>query len=168
MMEAVLRELRWDDMPEEARKLFQAFRTPGVGEKLIMQDNVFIEQFLPTGVIRKLSEVEMNAYREPFLKPQDRKPVWRWPNELPIEGQPADVVVEISANLDYLSSSPVPKLLVAVEPGAISRVEFIEWCRSYFKNLEVLSVGPARHFAQEDQPDAIGKAIANWRARVLG
>lgn len=166
-MEALLIEMKWSDMPEASRSLFQAFRTPGAGEKLIIQDNVFIEQLLPSVIMRKLSEEEMNAYRTPFLVPEDRKPVWQWPNELPIEGKPADVVEAIKANAAYLSSSPVPKLLLTFEPGAIMSAGLVEVCRANFKNLEIRPAGKGLHFVQEDEPEAIGKAVAEWRSRVL-
>jgi haloalkane dehalogenase len=166
-MEALLREMKWDDFPEPARALFRSFRTPGIGEKLIIEDNVFIEQLLPGAISRKLSQDEMNAYRAPFLKPEHRKPLWRWPNELPIEGQPADVIEVIKANAAYLGSSPAPKLLLTFEPGAIMRPELVDWCRANFKNLEVRAAGKGLHFVQEDEPDAIGKMLADWRSRVL-
>jgi haloalkane dehalogenase len=166
-IEPLLREMTWDDLPEGARSLFQSFRTPGVGEKLIMEDNVFIERVLPSMIMRKLSNEEMNAYREPFPTPADRKPIWRWPNELPINGQPADVVDVIKGNAAYLHSSAVPKLLLTFEPGAIMRPEVIEWCRNTFRNLEIRPAGKGLHFVQEDAPEAIGEGIAQWRTRVL-
>jgi haloalkane dehalogenase len=166
-MEALLREMTWNDFPENARALFQSFRTPGVGEKLILDENVFIEQLLPGAILRKLSAEEMDAYREPFLKREDRKPVWRWPQELPIEGQPADVVEAVKANAAYLSSSEVSKLLLTFEPGAIMRPDLVDWCRANIKNLEVRAVGKGLHFVQEDEPDSIGRTIAEWRQRVL-
>jgi haloalkane dehalogenase len=167
-MEALLNEMTWDDLPEDARALFQAFRTPGIGEKLIMEDNVFIEQVLPNMVVRELSNEEMNAYRAPFPTPKDRKPVWRWPNELPINGQPAEVVQVIRENAAYLSSSPVPKLLLTFEPGVVMHPEIVELCRKNFRNLEIRPIGKGLHFVQEDEPEAIGDAIAQWRKRVLG
>jgi len=166
-MEAIVREMKWSDFVENARELFQSFRTPGVGEKLILEDNVFVEQLLPGAILRKLTDEEMDAYRAPFLKPQDRKPVWRWPQELPIEGQPADVVEAIKANAEYLRSSPVPKLLLTFEPGAILRSELVEWCRANFRNLEIRAAGKGMHFVQEDEPETIGKTIAAWRSRVV-
>jgi haloalkane dehalogenase len=104
-MEPLLREMTWDDLPEGARALFQAFRTPGTGEKLIMEDNVFIEQVLPSMIMRKLSNAEMNAYREPFPSSKDRKPVWRWPNELPINGRPQHSLNPLALSLPYFLQS---------------------------------------------------------------
>src|SRR5262249_346265 len=135
--------------------------------KLILDDNVFIEQLLPGAILRKLTAEEMDAYREPFRKREDRKPVWRWPQELPIEGQPADVVEEIKANAAYLGSSQVPKLLLTFDPGAIRRPKLGGWCRPNLKNLQIRPAGKGLHFVQEDEPDAIGKAIADWRTRIL-
>ena len=113
------------------------------------------------------SAEEMDRYREPFRDPASRKPVWRWPNELPINGHPADVIHVIRENAAYLSSSPVPKLLLTFEPGAIMRPEIIEWCRATIANIEIRAGGRGLHFVQEDAPEAIGDAIAEWRTRVL-
>lgn len=167
-MEAILREMKWAEWQEPGRSLFQQFRTPGAGEKLLIEDNVFVEQILPGAILRKLSEAEMNAYREPFLKPADRKPIWQWPNELPIEGRPADVIEMIARNERYLSAAPVPKLLLTFEPGAIMRPELAQWCRERFANLEVKPCGKGLHFVPEDEPDSIGRAIADWLKRKLG
>lgn len=167
-MEPLLREIRWNDFPDNMRSTFRAFRTAGVGEKLIIEDNIFIEQILPGAILRRLDDSEMNAYREPFLKPANRKPVWRWPNELPIEGHPADIVETIKGNQVYLGSNNVPKLLLTFDPGLLMRPELIEWCRKNITNLETRPAGKGLHFVQEDEPDAIGNAIAEWRRRKLG
>lgn len=80
----------WEDFHQSpaARETFRKFRTPGEGEKLILEHNAFIERVLPGSVIRELSEEEMAAYRAPFPTPQSRRPIWRLPNELPITGRP--------------------------------------------------------------------------------
>src|SRR5437764_2589014 len=49
----------WDDFPAAARETFQKFRTPGVGEQMILEGNAFIEGALPAAMIRKLTDEEM-------------------------------------------------------------------------------------------------------------
>ncbi len=166
-MEAIVKPLTWQEWPEAARDVFRGFRTPGVGEKLIFEKNVFIENVLPGSVLRKLSAEEMDAYRAPFRDPKSRTPVWRWPNEIPLEGEPPDVVAIVTAYGKWLGESDVPKLLLAFEPGAILGAELVEYCADHFRNLEVRSLGEGSHFVQEDQPEAIGDAIREWRRRVL-
>jgi len=161
-MEAVVRPVTWSEFPEQPRGLFQAFRTPDVGWDLIANRNVFVENVLPGSILRKLSEEEMNRYREPFLDPASRKPVWRWPNEIPIEGEPADVVEAAQAYADWLGESDVPKLLLYAQPGAIMREPLVEWCRKNVRNLKTVDIGPGVHFVQEDRPHEIGEAIAEW------
>lgn len=168
-MEAIVRPLTWSEWPEAARGLFQAFRTPGTGENLILQQNVFIERVLPGSILRKVTPEELNAYRAPFPTPESRRPVWRWPNEIPIDGEPKDVVEIVAAYGRWLEESDVPKLLLAFEPGAILPKPLVDWCQAHFRNLEVRHLGAGIHFVQEDQPEAIGDAIREWRrARVLG
>ena len=166
-MEAIVKPLTWDEWPDQAREIFRGFRTPGVGEKLIFDKNVFIENVLPGSILRKLTEEEMEAYRAPFRDPKSRKPVWRWPNEIPIDGQPADVVAIVESYDRWLGESDVPKLLLAFEPGAILGPKLVDYCAKSFRNIEVRSLGKGSHFVQEDQPEAIGDAIREWRRRVL-
>jgi len=166
-MEAIVKPLTWPEWPEQARDVFRGFRTPGVGEKLIFEKNVFIENVLPGSILRKLTDAEMDAYRAPFVDPKSRTPMWRWPNEIPLEGEPKDVVDIVTAYGKWLGESDVPKLLLAFEPGAILGAELVEYCADHFRNLEVRSLGEGSHFVQEDQPEAIGDAIREWRRRVL-
>ncbi len=161
-MEAIVRTLTWDEWPDQARQMFQAFRTPEVGENMIINQNMFVEAVLPGAILRKLSDEEMNRYREPYADPASRKPTWRWPNEIPIEGEPADVVEIVQAYSEWFGTSDLPKLLLRAQPGAIMREPLVEWCRNNMRNLKTVEIGPGAHFVQEDQPHAIGEAIAEW------
>ena len=152
----------WDMFPPDFRKLFQAFRTAGVGWEMIVNKNVFVENTLPGGVIRKLTEEEMNHYREPFLEPASRKPVWRWPNEIPIEGEPAAVVRIVETYNAHLQQSEMPKLLFYATPGAIAPAPVVEWCKQNLKNLKTVNIGPGIHFLQEDNPHLIGTELREW------
>jgi haloalkane dehalogenase len=166
-MEAIVKPLTWSEWPEQAREVFRGFRTPGLGEKLIFEKNVFIENVLPGSILRKLHPEEMDAYREPFRDPKSRTPMWRWPNEIPLDGEPRDVVEIVGAYGAWLAQSDVPKLLLAFTPGAILGAELVEHCRSHMRNLEIHHLGRGSHFVQEDQPEAIGVAVRDWRRRVL-
>ena len=118
----------WDVFPSEFAEIFQAFRTEGVGWDLIVKQNMFIEKILPSGVMRSLNEEEMNAYRAPFEDPETRKPLWRWPNEIPIEGEPSDVHEAVARYSQKLVEWDVPKLMFYAEPGAILTKPLVEWC----------------------------------------
>ena len=167
MMEAVVEAIGWSEFPEPFVPLFQAFRTPGVGEKLILEENQFIEKVLPGAILRKLSAEEMESYRAPFLDPQTRKPMLAWPRQLPIGGEPKDVVEIIAAGTRWLGEHAVPKLLLTFEPGALITERAARWCKSRMRDLEVQKIGPGLHFVQEDHPEAIGIAVRDWRRRVL-
>lgn len=161
-MEAIVRPLTWDEWPEQSRQAFQAFRTPGVGEKMILEENAFVEQVLPGAILRKLSDEEMDRYREPFPDPASRRPTWRWPNEIPVEGEPPDVVEAVQAYADWMGESDIPKLLLYANPGAIIREPLLAWCRDNFRNLKTVDIGPGVHFLPEDRPHEIGEAVAEW------
>jgi len=108
----------WDDFHAAAVETFQNFRTPGVGEKMILEENAFVEGVLPANIVRKLTEDEMAVYRAPFPTPESRRPTWRFPNDLPIAGEPADVYATIEEAHRALAQSSYPKLLFGGDPGA--------------------------------------------------
>jgi len=166
-MEAILRTIpSYSAMPARLRLMFQAFRTPGIGQALIMNGNIFIETVLPMATIRKLSREEMDQYRAPYPDRASRKPLWRWPNEIPIGGKPVDVVAVVEAYKAWLQETPLPKLCIAVEPGAIMQKPVVDWCREKFSDLEIVNVGKGLHYIQEDHPATIGEAIAHWYQRL--
>jgi haloalkane dehalogenase len=156
----------WDDFHQSpaARETFRQFRTPGEGEKLILEDNVFIERVLPGSVIRKLSDEEMAAYRAPFPTPQSRRPIWRLPNELPIAGQPADVVAAVEQAHAALAMSHYPKLLFVGDPGALVSPVFAERFARTLRDCRVVRLGAGAHYLQEDYPETIGRTLAGWIA----
>ena len=161
-MEALVRPVSWDEWPRTVRPVFEAFRTPEVGWDLVVGQNAFVEQVLPGAIQRRLTDVEMERYREPFREPASRKPVWRWPNEIPIDGEPADMAAIVDAYATWLSECDVPKLLLYARPGAILRKELVGWCRAHMRKLTSVDIGPGLHFVQEDRPHAIGAALRTW------
>jgi haloalkane dehalogenase len=159
-MESIVRPVSWTDWPESARPIFQAFRS-AAGEDLVLQRNLFVERVLPGSVLRTLTDEEMAVYRAPYTTPgEDRRPTLTWPREVPIEGEPADVVEIVKAYGDWLATTDLPKLFVNADPGAILTGPQREWVRTWPNQTEVTVAG--NHFLQEDSPDAIGRAIANW------
>jgi len=159
-MESLVQPLTWEDWPDSVRSLFQGFRSPQ-GEKMILEQNTFVEQVLPGGILRDLSEEEMAVYRRPYGQPgEGRRPTLTWPREIPIEGQPADAVEIVESYGEWLSQGALPKLFVNAEPGAILTGRQRKFCRSWSNQREVTVKGS--HFIQEDSPDEIGRAIADW------
>jgi haloalkane dehalogenase len=163
-MEAVVRPVTWEEWPEAARAIFQALRSPA-GEEMILEKNVFVERILPGSVLRALSDEEMAVYRRPYLEPgESRRPTLTWPREIPVEGEPADVVEIVGRYGEWLSASDVPKLFINAEPGAILTGRQREFCRTWPNQREVTVKGV--HFVQEDSPREIGRAIAEWYASL--
>lgn len=159
-MESLVQPLTWEDWPDSVRSLFQGFRSPQ-GEKMILEQNIFVEQVLPEAILRGLSEEEMAVYRRPYRQPgEGRRPTLTWPREIPIEGEPADVVEIVKNYGGWLSTSHVPKLFINAEPGAILTSRQRDFCRSWPNQTELTVKGV--HFIQEDSPDEIGQAIADW------
>ena len=163
-MEGIVRPVSWNDWPEAARGVFQGFRSPA-GEDMVLDKNVFVERVLPGSIIRDLSDEEMEVYRRPFKNPgEERRPTLTWPRQIPIEGEPAEVVELVQSYADWLSKSDMPKLFINAEPGAILIGPQREFCRSWPNQQEVTVAG--NHFLQEDSPNEIGEAIAQWRKGI--
>jgi haloalkane dehalogenase len=164
-MEAIVTPVTWADWPENARRVFQGFRSEA-GEEMVLAKNVFVERVLPGSVIRKMSEEEMAEYRRPFANAgEDRRPTLTWPRQIPIEGEPADVVAVVADYSAWLAKSGVPKLFINAEPGSILLGRQRELCRRWPNQSEVTVKG--LHFVQEDSPDEIGQAVADF-VRKLG
>jgi haloalkane dehalogenase len=163
-METVVTPLTWADWPESARRAFQGFRSEG-GEDMILAKNMFVERVLPSSVLRKLSEEEMAEYRRPFMNAgEDRRPTLTWPRQIPIEGEPSDVVRVVEDYSAWLAKSHVPKLFINADPGSILVGAQREFVRGWPNQREVTVKG--LHFIQEDSPDLIGRALADWLATI--
>lgn len=165
-MEALVRPLTWEEWRDESRQIFQDLRSEA-GEEMVLEKNLFIEGILPSAVLRDLTEEEMNVYRRPYLEPgESRRPTLTWPRELPINGEPEDVVSIVDDYSKWLAQSDVPKLFVNAEPGAILTGSQREFCRTW-PNQEEVTVRGA-HFVQEDSPHEIGEAVATFVRRTEG
>lgn len=160
-MEAIVMPVTWEQWPEVARDIFRAFRSEN-GEQLCLEQNLFVEAVLPASILRTLAPEELEEYRRPFAEPGEaRRPTLSWPRDVPIDGEPAEVVARVEAYGTWLSSSDVPKLVIPADPGAILIGEQLEFARSLPNVTEGPTVAGV-HFIQEDAPHEIGQAVAEW------
>ena len=165
-MEGIVKPVTWDEWPENATKVFQGFRSEA-GENMVLDKNIFVERVLPSSIMRELSEEEMDEYRRPFLNPgEDRRPTLSWPRQIPIQGEPKEVVEVVENYSKWLSSSDLPKLFINADPGSILTGKQREFCRSWPNQEEVTVKGT--HFMQEDSPDEIGKAVSRFVSKLRG
>ena len=159
-MEAIVRPVTWDEFPADARGVFQGFRS-AAGEAMVLENNIFVERVLPGSILRDLSKEEMSVYRRPYLEPgESRRPTLTWPRQIPIDGEPADVVAVAQDYADWLSGADVPKLFINAEPGALIRGATRAYCRAWPNQTEVTVAGS--HFIQEDSSVEIAAALADW------
>jgi haloalkane dehalogenase len=143
-----------------AAGVFTRMRSPE-GEALVLDGNLFVEKILPKSILRPLDEAELAEYRRPFLHPgEDRRPTLSWPRQMPLDGEPADVVATVERYGKWLTTSEVPKLFINAEPGAILTGRMREFCRTWPQQTEVTVRGI--HFIQEDSPSEIAEAVAAW------
>jgi haloalkane dehalogenase len=159
-MEGLVMPVDWGDWNDAAKPVFQGFRSEA-GEAMVLEKNIFVEKVLPGSVLRGLTEEEMAVYRRPFAESgEDRRPTLTWPRQIPLAGEPEDVVQVVQDYADWLATSDLPKLFVNAEPGAILIKRQRDFCRSWPNQTEVTVKGS--HFIQEDSPDEIAAAIKSW------
>ena len=159
-MEGIVCPVGWEDWPESARGIFKGFRSDK-GEDLILQRNMFVEAVLPSSVIRKLGAEEMEHYRRAFSTPDDRQPTLNWPRQIPIDGEPEHMVKLVDSYGQWmLQNTSLPKLFIDATPGSILTGKAREFCRTWPNQREVTVAGT--HFIQEDSPNEIGSAVAEW------
>ena len=164
-MEALVRPVIWDEWNEAARPVFKGFRSPA-GEDMVLEKNIFVERVLPGSVLRGLTEAEMDIYRRPFAEPGEaRRPTLTWPRQIPISGKPVEVVSIVQDYSDWLTETELPKLFINANPGAILIGGQRDFCRGWKNQTEVTVAGS--HFIQEDSPNEIGAALADWYGSLL-
>ena len=156
----------FDAMPKLLADFFTTMRDPIQGPELMIEQNYFVEAVLPNFISRDLNEVAMNVYREPFIEKAARKPINQWPNEVPIGGDPANVVDVVNNYNAWLLETDTPLLFLYASPGALNPPQIVDWWAARAKNMETAYIGAGLHYVQEDQPYAIGRAIADWYRRI--
>ncbi|MCX4696369.1 haloalkane dehalogenase [Streptomyces sp. NBC_01408] len=167
-METILRPLTWEEYPPDARVRFEAIRTPGVGEEMVLDRNIFIEDSIGRTVLNPLGETDRAVYAAPYPTRESRLPMLQWARSLPIGGEPADVVARVEEYGAWLSASPeVPKLLLTFggSPALMVGAATIAWCEENVAALETEYCGPAAHLCPEDRPEEIAAAVNAWAAR---
>ncbi|MDF1613280.1 haloalkane dehalogenase [Stygiobacter electus] len=162
-MEAIVRPRDWSDFPNGRDEIFRALRSEK-GKELVIKENFFVEKVLPKSILRKLTDEEMNAYREPFKEPESRIPTLRFAQELPIAGTPEHMVKIVTDYGRWLSQSKIPKLLITAEPGALLTGRDLEFCRTWSNQKETTVKGI--HYIQEDSPNEIGQYIKEFIEEV--
>lgn len=162
-MEAIVRPSSWTEFPPQARPFFEALRSPA-GEKLVLEQNAFVEGVLPMATLRPLAAPDLDEYRRPFVRHGEaRRPTLTWPRQIPIDGEPSDVTAIVTAYAEWLATSKMPKLFIRADPGTMTQAA-IDFCRTWHAQDEVTV--PGGHLLQEESPVAIGRALATWLSHV--
>ena len=167
VFETFLRPMQWSEWPPRGAELFRNLRTPGIGEKMVLEENQFLGTSFASGVKNGLSDADRAVYDAPYGTPESRRPLLQWPREIPIDGEPEDVVAIVKAYDAWLATSPeVAKLLLTFDAATpLGTPAIVEWARANIAALDVVSLGPAGHHAPEDLPNEITDAIAAWMGR---
>lgn len=158
-------QVSFEAMGEEMGGMFRAFKDSKKGHQMVIENNMFVEKLLPMLVSRPLGAEAKKAYGAPYLKKEDRKPVLKWPREVPIAGEPKSSVTLMQNLNAFMGKTEKPALLLYAEPGLLVPPKAVGWYVQKIKNLETGFIGQGLHFIQEDQPNAIGRALSDWLRR---
>jgi len=153
-------------MGEEMGGMFQAFKDEKKGHEMVIENNLFVEEVLPGFINRPLGAEARRVYGEPYLEERDRKPTLAWPREVPIAGEPASSVALMRDIEAFMAETDMPVLLAYAEPGVLIPPDAVDWYTQRIARLETSFIGQGLHFIQEDQPHAIGRALADWLRRT--
>ena len=159
-MEAIVMPLTWEQWPDAATKIFGLFRSEA-GEELVLEKNFFVERILLADSATGYTDEEKAEYIRPFINAgEDRRPTLTWPRQIPLDGDPSEVVEEVRKNSEFHKDSEIPKLFINADPGSILVGEQREFARTWKNQTEVTVSG--NHFVQEDSSEEIGSALRNF------
>jgi haloalkane dehalogenase len=168
-LEAIVKPMVWQDLSPQARERNELVRTPGSGEEMVLDQNLFLRTaFTGGGVLTPVSDEDMEAYFAPFPTRESRRPILAWARQLPLSGEPAELVARIEAFHPWLATSTdVPKLLMTFEgaPSLLIGEEMADWCANHIAYLESVLCGKAGHHAPEDCPEEIAATVSAWADR---
>jgi haloalkane dehalogenase len=156
----------FEALGDRAGTLFRTLKDPVEGPRFVIEQNGFVERILPNFVNRPLGEAAMQAYRAPFVDPEARTPVLAWPQQVPIAGEPSSTEAALRAIGAFMEETEMPVLMLYADPGALVPPAAVDWYIARIAKLETQYVGQGLHFIQEDRPEAIGRALADWLRRT--
>ncbi len=152
----------WQMLSLPVQQFASLLARQGASYRAIVKQNYLIDKLLPSGIIRQLSDEELEAYRAPFPTPESRKPLWQYVQDLPLGDGPSDVSNLIGAYSKWLCESPIPKLMFYAVPGFITTMDAVQWAKAHIKNLKLEPIEDALHFVQEMYPELFGTKLQNW------
>lgn len=165
-MEASIDVPRFETMPPSIKFALSLMRTNFIGGLMVKRGNLFIKKMLPDMIVRKLAKEEMDYYSAPYPDAKSRKPLHRWPQDLPIKGKPAFSAKRLKDYSKWLTETEIPKLCFYVTPGIGIQEPDLQLIRNEFKNTRIVNLGEGSHFLQEDYPHEIGEGISKWYKEV--
>jgi haloalkane dehalogenase len=167
-LESIVKPMAWEELSPQARERSERIRTPGAGEQMVLDQNLFVRTAFTGGVLTPVSDEDLQAYLAPYPTRESRRPILAWARQFPLGGEPAELVARIEAYDAWLATSTdVPKLLMTFEGSPILLIgkELADWCATHIASLETVACGQAGHHAPEDRPEEIAAAVSAWADR---
>jgi haloalkane dehalogenase len=166
--ESIVKPMAWEDLSAQARDRAKTIRAEGSGEQFVLRQDLFVRQAFTGGVLTPVADADLQAYLAPFPTPESRRPILAWARQMPLGGEPTELVARIDAYDSWLArSTDVPKLLMTFDgsPTLLITKGIADWCAENIAALETASCGQAGHHAPEDRPQEIAAAISAWADR---
>jgi haloalkane dehalogenase len=167
-LESIVKPMTSADLSPQARKRVETIRDPKAGEELGLDTDGLVRQAFTKGVLTPVADEDLEAYLTPYPTRESRRPLLEWARQMPIDGEPAQLIARIEAFDAWLAASTgVPKLLMTFEgsPTLLISPDLAAWCAANVAALEIAACGQAAHHAPEDQPEAIAVTISAWADR---
>ncbi|ARV05430.1 hypothetical protein BTO04_01410 [Polaribacter sp. SA4-10] len=166
-MEAMYDAPTTHDMPASIRVALKMMRTPVLGWFMVQVSNIFIHKMIPDMILRTMTKPEMDYYASPYSTVKSRKPLLKWPLDVPFNnGHPKEVANTVASWHKWLMSSEIPKLFFYVSPGVAIKKKDVKIIKEGMKNLTSIHLGEGLHFIQEDYPYEIGSEISKWYNQI--
>ncbi|MHA1548884.1 MAG: haloalkane dehalogenase [Alphaproteobacteria bacterium] len=167
-MEGMIRPMSYADLPGSLKVVMRLMRTSFFNWLMVGVGNLFLRKLLPDLTHGKMRPETLAYYRSAYPSVASRRAVRQWPREVPFDGQPADNHAVVAAYREWLTRTDIPKLLLHVDDGVSIKGPEIAWCGENLANLDIVDLGPGKHFLQETHPDAIGRELSAWYTTLRG
>jgi haloalkane dehalogenase len=132
----------------------EPFRTKGLGEILALGGNMFVEAMFAGMRPENATELVADAYRAPFPDFYSRVPILAFARDIPVgdDHPTAPYMAKLGGEAAQLER---PTLLAWGMADRVLPPPILDAWRSLYPHAEVLELQTARHYLQEDEPEAI-------------
>ena len=146
--------------------LYPILNNPKFGYKLVMEDNYLLNKLLPLSTAHKLTNEEVNNYKQPFLSVSDRKPLWQYIQDFFVGENHQQLLDHVTEYSEYLKQSPIPKLMLYTVPGFVTTMDSVKWSQDNLPNLQSADLEEGLYLAPESNPHIFSQILLDWYEKI--